>query len=302
MSAPPLTVLIATAGRAELLPKTLASIAEGALPEAYRETVVVENGPASGAEAVVASADPRLHARYVYSEVPSKSRALNGTLEALDDGLVVFFDDDVEVEPQTLTAYAEAAAAAGPRHYFGGNIRPKYEERPPDWLIPFFPPSARGLDLSAAPQAFFIGLNWGAYRDDLVRVGLFDPTFGPGPLAKSSGEEIDMQRRLQADGVGKVNVPRAAVWHHVPPSRCSPHWAVGRFYQQGLERGIRIARTGGYREAGVSLAALGVNALRLANPTTHRDPVRLIRARASVYGRWGVLRGLASELWDRARS
>ena len=44
-----------------LLARTLASLAECALPASYAETVVVENGPQAGAEAICQQADARLN-------------------------------------------------------------------------------------------------------------------------------------------------------------------------------------------------------------------------------------------------
>ena len=57
-------VNIATSGRPELLRRTLESLKECEEPVGYRETVVVENGPRGGAEAVVRAARSWLNVRY----------------------------------------------------------------------------------------------------------------------------------------------------------------------------------------------------------------------------------------------
>ena len=49
----------------------------------------------------------------MHRERANKSYALNEALETIADGLVVFFDDDVQVEAQVLVAYAEAAERYG---------------------------------------------------------------------------------------------------------------------------------------------------------------------------------------------
>ena len=71
-----LTVVIATAGRPELLKRTLASLSGCRLPESYRATLVVENGPKHGVDEIVRNAHPRLAARYLYE------RAANNRLSS----------------------------------------------------------------------------------------------------------------------------------------------------------------------------------------------------------------------------
>src|SRR5690625_3949232 len=128
-----LTVLIPTHGRPRLLGRTIASLAACRLPEGYREAVVVENGIRAGAEAVVAeaaAAHPHLRLRYLHVERANKSHALNEALKTIADGLVVFFDDDVRLEPGVLEAYAEAAEAHPEPAFFGGSLGVDYEKRP----------------------------------------------------------------------------------------------------------------------------------------------------------------------------
>ena len=115
--AQPLTVLIPTHGRPALLGRTLASLAACRPPAGYAEAVVVENGAQAGAEAVVAeaaAAHPRLRLRYLHVARANKSHALNEALRTVGAGLVVFFDDDVRLDPGVLEAYA-AACRAPPR-------------------------------------------------------------------------------------------------------------------------------------------------------------------------------------------
>ena len=53
----PLHILIATADRSELLARTLSSLAACAIPPSLVSTLVVENGPPSGAEQMMRQAD-----------------------------------------------------------------------------------------------------------------------------------------------------------------------------------------------------------------------------------------------------
>ena len=242
-----LTVLIPTHGRPTLLGRTLASLGACRLPEGYAETVVVENGSRAGAEAVVAEAaeaHPHLRLRYLHVERANKSHALNEALATVGEGLAVFFDDDVRLEPGVLEAYAKAAEAHPARTFFGGPFGCDYEEAPPQWLLPLLPFSARGTDFDGGERpGEYLGFNWAAHTIDLQSVGGFDPNFGPGSPTGARRQESEMQRRLQQAGYKAVDVTGAVVWHYVPDDRCSPSWAVQRMYRSGLGNGAQ-ARSG----------------------------------------------------------
>lgn len=237
-----LVTVIATAGRPDLLRRTLNSLAVCELPPIYRGAVVVENGPKRGAEEVVSSCDPRLSARYLYQAEGNKSLALNAALDQVGDALIFFTDDDVRFHPGTLRAYAEAAEGRDGGHFYGGPTGVDYEAEPPDWLKAYLPSSARGRSLGDEMKpvggADFLGYNWAAFAADLRAVGGFDPAKGPGAPTRSTGQERDGQLRLLAAGVRGIYVPQAMVWHFVPAERCTSGWALRRIYRGGVEIGL----------------------------------------------------------------
>ena len=231
-------VVIATAGRPDLLRRTLQSLCECDQPLCYRGTIVVENGDRRGAEEVVASFSARLRCRYLFVETSNKSLSLNVALQACGESLVYLADDDVRFSPGTLEAYAAAAAGISSGRYFGGPTGVDYEIRPPDWLMRYLPISALGW--SAKPDGTqdeldFLGFNWAAFAGDLRRVGGFNINRGPGAASGSTGQESEMQARLRRDGVKSVYVPDAMVWHYVPADRCSPEWAIARAYRNAVQ-------------------------------------------------------------------
>src|SRR5690625_3192395 len=180
-----ISVLIPTHGRPTLLGRTLESLSMCRIPEGYAETVVIENGTKAGAEDVVLAAAakyPPLKLRYMHVERANKSHALNMALETVEDGLVVFFDDDVRVDKDVLLAYSRAAESASAGAFFGGPVSVDYEAERPSWLKPLLPRSAQGYELQnrGVMASEFLGFNWAARRQDLVAAGLFDPAFGPG--------------------------------------------------------------------------------------------------------------------------
>ena len=242
---PPVTIVIVAHGRPEVLRQTLAGLASCDQPESFRGTIVVENGPACGIDAVIAEFQDRL--RIVHETVvsPKKTVALNHALHQLSTGWALFIDDDVRVSPDWITVYANAFADEPERYYFGGPTSVDYEQRPPKWLLPYLPESARGLEFpSSVTQIIyprcFLGFNWAARVEDLVQAGRFSEDFGPGTLF-GGGDESFMQMQLCRIGLRGRVLPAALVWHQIPTNRCSPAWSLKRSYGGGLTSGIEAA-------------------------------------------------------------
>ncbi|WP_251965222.1 glycosyltransferase [Salinibacter ruber] len=242
MSAP-VTVLIPTHGRPRLLERTLESVVQCTLPDRYEELVVIENDSRAGAEELVEDLPERLNARYMHRAYGNKSLALNEALETIGDGLVVFFDDDVEVNSDTLIAYWEAASTkVGVGNcFFGGPFSAIHDTPPPEWMRPLLPRSARGWDPGDGGgdrDQLFLGFNWAAYRTDLLEVGGFNVNYGPGAPTKSVGQESQMQKRLMDSGLRKVYVPNASVKHNVSATDHDLWWLLKRKYREGIEVGL----------------------------------------------------------------
>lgn len=239
------TIVIVTHARPELLRRTLESLARCTLPDVAVRTIVVENGGASEAATIVCNAARHLNATRIAEESKIKSVGLNRALAECDDELIVFFDDDVRFEANVLEAYVAVANRFGPGNYFGGPVKPDYDEAPPGWLRRYLPHSARGWSpnphLGAISTEFrFVGFNWAAFGCDLRASGGFSRSFGPGtPIGV--GDESFLQRRMVERGCRGCYVEDAVVWHFVPRERCSPAWTLRRAYGSGCNAGIKAA-------------------------------------------------------------
>ena len=236
-----LYVVIATAGRPWLLERTLLSLSPCRLPPSYRQSIVIENGPVQVSEDIVKAHHTSLNTQYMYDPDANKSNALNKALDILDDGLVVFMDDDVRVDPDILNAYHEAAAGTECGFYYGGLITVDYEQEPANWLIPYLPASARGWNIEDATTGTgipFFGCNWAAFVGDMKQIGGFDISRGPGSETDSMGEETTAQLHLYDLGIKAQYVPDAVVAHYVPKKRCTPVWVLKRLYKKGVTDGL----------------------------------------------------------------
>ncbi|WP_166832034.1 glycosyltransferase [Thalassoroseus pseudoceratinae] len=234
-------VIIPTHGRPDLLDRTLSSLAECELPDDYAGCIVAENGGQQGAEEAVRNADTRLNCRYFYHEQGNKSTTLNEVLKhfSLQDWIVLF-DDDVRFSPMTLQKYAEAIDGLSSGKFFCGPVAIDYEQRPPEWLIEFLPPSAKGWEWDAeipitTPVA--LGANWVVHPKDVLAVGGFDARFGPGSISRATGQERSLQQRLIARGIQGQYISNAKIWHYVPRERCSVEWVVDRHFRNNVSTG-----------------------------------------------------------------
>jgi len=237
-------VVIATHRRLEMLRRTLDSLAAAEWPEEFVQAVVVENGPAIGAADVCAQF-PAIPLTHIHQPAAGLSMARNTGLRSLraDVSFVVFFDDDVFVEPNALRSYMASFQEYGESRFYGGPVFPDYEGGgPPEWLLKHLPLSVVGLkfdDLDHdVSKPAFLGANLAVSRRLLQEEGAFDPWSASGANAGPVGEETRLQERLLARGVSGRVVTGAAVWHRIPAENCTPAWALQRRYRHGYTDGL----------------------------------------------------------------
>lgn len=237
-------LLIPTHNRPRRLSRLLASIVRAEQPQGEWTVHLIENGSRVTSE-VANTFQGQLPLRFYQLEDGNKSRALNHVLDQLSGNApLVFFDDDVVLDPNVLTRYAAAFARYPGRVVFGGGLRAEYETAPVPDLRPYLPRSARDYDLAAgldyrelSGQPVFLGANWGCCAADLRAVGNFDPDFGPGARSGARGQETDAQLRLYAAGCRPVALGNCVVDHWVPEKFTRPEWALQRIHHSSIHLG-----------------------------------------------------------------
>lgn len=240
-----MVIIIPTCQRGELLERTLQCLVDSDVPESISRIVVIENGKKDRAEEKCKNFLKKLPLEYRYTSVGSKSHALNLILEECAGEFVVFFDDDVRIDPGCVRAYAEAASGKAGGEFFAGKCLVDYDVAPPEWLKQYLPFSAKGWGygdkICELKEPLALGFNWAAFADDLKEAGLFDTSIGPGRLV-SVGEEKALQENLFEQGVKGVYLPEALVWHHVPENRCSISWTLERNRKMALINGMMLSK------------------------------------------------------------
>ncbi len=229
---PSVAVVICTRNRPESVRVTLRSILASDYPDERREVIVVDNAAEADPSIAVAAeeAGERVPVRVIHEPVPGLSNARNCGLRAADVEIIVFADDDVEVDRHWLKALVapfrqdeRVGATSGLTlpgamdspvqlwtEGFGGRVRPLDRRRfdlaepPPD--RPLFPFTV---------GEFGAGRNMAFRRKLLDRLGGFDPALGPGTIAHD-GDDIETLLRLILAGHAVVHDPAAIVYHAHP--------------------------------------------------------------------------------------
>lgn len=224
------TVAICTRNRHRVLLDTLSTIEEAVIPvDLDWEILVVDNGSTPSVASTVGQNPPRLPLRLVSEPTPGLSEARNRAVDAARGEYIIWIDDDVHVEEDWLVAYWQAFRRWEGDSFFGGPIVPRLRGSPPRWLrsvLPRIGSIYAARDLGSEPVRFEgdarqlpYGANF-AVRSTLQREFRFDPGLGRRPGHEMAGyEEIDVFRRMLRAGHTGRWVPRARVYHVIPPER-----------------------------------------------------------------------------------
>lgn len=194
-----ISVILCTRNRASQLRHVLNSfLSLVPLDGADWELIVVDNGSTDDTPSVIEGFSDQLPMRRVWQPEPGLSNARNaGVAEAKGD-YICWTDDDVEVDPNWLAAYASAFQKYPDGAIFGGVVEPVYETAPPAWMIENFSllndllakrdhgPIEGRMDIEQHLLPY--GANF-AVRALEQRQCLYDPNLGVSPNQKRLGEE-----------------------------------------------------------------------------------------------------------------
>jgi len=201
MSAPAVSVVVATRDRPERLAALLRSLRGQTLAEPF-EVVVVDDGSGERTATAIERERGELDLRLLRAGGEGPARARNRGWRAARGRLIAFTDDDCEATPGWLAA-AASAAEANPGAIVQGPTVPIPRERPR--LGPF----ARTRSIEEAGP-WFETCNIVYEATLLERLGGFDEAF-----AEALGEDTDLGWRALAVGAEHVWVDGALVHHAV---------------------------------------------------------------------------------------
>jgi GT2 family glycosyltransferase len=240
--APAVSVIIPTCGRPQLLLDCVASILRNDFQDF--EILIIDQDRERALQAELArrfNSDGRLV--YLVLDEPHASRARNLGIRHARGHILVFSDDDTEVERDWLRAYVEAFAACGEEPVVvGGRLDPLWLTPKPRWL----PQSKEYLlgiydkydGLTLMPEAEQpIGANFAAHRKVMDAVGPFDERLGPSYARKRSmifGEDALFSLRARQARYPVYHQAAARSWHKMSARKTSKAYFIRRSFWEGV--------------------------------------------------------------------
>jgi GT2 family glycosyltransferase len=224
------------------------------------ELVVVDqsDGPETADCLAAFAEDGRV--RRLADERRGLSRARNAGVAATSGELVVFTDDDCEVEPAWLETLVRALAEDASAGIAFGAVVPAPCDPADGFIVGYDPRRPRRLNGRWAKRLDGgIGANMALRRAALADTGGFDEMLGAGSYFPSC-EDGDMAYRVLVAGWSLVHVPAARVLHHGLRDWASGSTLTRATYMAVAAAYTKHARRGDAVAAFLVLQSLGMSA------------------------------------------
>lgn len=248
------SIIIATANRANDLRDTLASLARIDRPGSV-ELLIVDNCSTDDTRAVVEAAARHFpyRLRYLYEAEEGKYAALNAGIRATSGRIIAATDDDARFESDWLVTAVDGLAAHDCA-FVGGRVLPLWGGEKPIWLGErngLHTKVIALLDHGAEVREFGRSISWPlgvnvAYRRDaFVQVGLFDTRLGRKAGTLRNQAQREWHLRARAAGVRGFYIPEMVVHHLVSADRLCKRYFRRWLYWHGISRAM-LYRQGGF--------------------------------------------------------
>ncbi|HET7217916.1 MAG TPA: glycosyltransferase [Vicinamibacterales bacterium] len=245
MTAPALSIVLATFNRAAELPHAIDSALRQTAPaERYELIVVDNNSPDETAATIHAIAGQHPgRVRYVLETRQGVSYARQAGIDAARAPIIAFFDDDVRVSPDWVATILRTFEEHPDIECIGGKVLPHWSTPPPHWLTRNHWAPLALQDFGDAPMIVsaenprgLISANLACRKVLLDRIGGFSPAFQRVKDGIGSLEDDEWNRRLWKSGGKALYVPDLVTSTDVPSTRLTRayhrrwHRSHGRFY------------------------------------------------------------------------
>lgn len=236
------SVIIPTHNRAKRLERTLKILVEQKY-EGKWEILVVDNASEDETEKTVKRLiddNPSISIKYIYEKNLGLHYARNtGGLEAIGN-IIIYLDDDMDVEPDWLLSMANVYENDGVG-CAGGKIVPDWEVDPPPWVRLFHPGFLGIIDLGRKnrelswPQDIYGG-NLSIRKSVFLKVKGFNPDgFADQSLIWFRGDgETGLIKKVYDCGYKVLYVANAVSNHWIPKESMVPQF----FFKRALKQGI----------------------------------------------------------------
>lgn len=243
-----ISVAICTWNRARLLDQTLESLSLMEVPPGLDwELIVVDNNSSEPAVPIVLSGwKNNLPLVTAIEKQQGHSAARNRAVELATGDYIIWTDNDVKVAPNWLAAYANAFRQNPETAFFGGEIKPVFEQGKPEWIektwdicAPVYATRELGEDpVELGEGKLPYGANF-ALKTDIQRQHLYDTKWGRKTSAMVGEDEVAVLRAIvNSDGKGRW-VPAAKLQHMIPADRASEKYVAAYYFGQGFTNALK---------------------------------------------------------------
>ncbi len=248
--AAPLTLLICTHNRADLLERALASINAARRPAMPVRILVAANACSDDTVARMQAYQARQNERgwlpltLIDVPTPGKSHALNAAIPLIDSELTAFVDDDHRVDDNYLVAIEEAAQTWPKSGIYCGRILPDWDGSEPAWVhdegpYRIYPLPVPRYDQGNAPKPITAekgpipgGGNLVVRRRVFELAGQFSTELGPRGHDLGGGEDSEYVLRALARGERCQYTPDIVQHHYVDTERLQLGYLLKKSYQR----------------------------------------------------------------------
>jgi O-antigen biosynthesis protein len=167
------------------------------------EVIVVDDGSTDGTKAI---AERYPEFRLISHENLGLSQARNDGILAATGDIVAFTDSDCAADPDWLTYLVERLLDGRFAGVGGPNLPPPEDHWIPE-VVARSPGGPTHVLLTDEEAEHIPGCNMAFWREDLLKVGMFDPIY------RAAGDDVDLCWRFQDAGYTIGFAPAALVWH-----------------------------------------------------------------------------------------
>lgn len=234
-------IVVCTWNRAGLLRQTLARLSELVIPDDVEQSfIVVDNNSTDDSAEVISEFSGNVDLVAIHEPRQGHCYARNAAISAAKSDLLLWIDDDVLVCESWLESYVRAARDQSDISFWGGSIAATFDHRQPKWIDDNFE-RLKGCFAVREPrnggklitlQEMPYGANF-AIRTSVQKRFLFDTGLGRQSAGVFGEDDLDLFRRLLADGLTGCWVSGASVHHVIDRTRTTTDFVARYFEGQG---------------------------------------------------------------------